>query len=141
LKIKHIIFLIKVNGSKLLKNMPNENDSKHKKFKNRNNKNLYDNIKYNDKKYLKDRSAYLNIISENIHIPGEIIRGTPKLTIIGRSELYFENQKRILEYTNQCICIQTSVSIIRVEGKDMKIAYCTDEEMKITGIIKDIIYS
>lgn len=102
------------------------------------NKELYDDIKKSNKRYLKERSTYLDIISDNLSVTADIVKGLPSITMHGRTSMLIENQKRVLEYTDSCIKVQSSSFILVIEGSAMKINYCTNEEMKITGLINSV---
>ena len=51
-----------------------------------------------------------------------------------------ENYKGILEYSNEKIRLQTKTCKLLLCGKNLKIDYYTNEEMKITGFINQIMY-
>ena len=57
-------------------------------------------------------------ISESIAdawgVPKEVIMNIPKLTIAGASEIYIENHKGILSYTDTEIRVSTPMGIVRV---------------------------
>ena len=61
-------------------------------------------------------------ISESIAdawgVPKEVIMNIPKLTIAGASEIYIENHKGILSYTDTEIRVSTPMGIVRVELSD-----------------------
>lgn len=104
------------------------------------NKELYNEIRIQKKHRQKERNSYIEAITENISIASDSLKYMPVLTFHGRNSLIIENHKKILEYTNQCIRIQTRQYLIMLNGVDLKINYCTKEEMKITGYIENLIY-
>ena len=67
-----------------------------------------------------------------MELPKDLFFGAVILTVTGREEAIIENYKGILEYS-------TEVKL-QLSGKNLKIAYYTNEEMKITGYIDQIIY-
>ncbi len=64
----------------------------------------------------------------------------PIITIIGRSEIFLENYKNILEYNEQCIKINTSVGGLHIFGTNLWIKKMTDESLTIYGKFLDISY-
>ena len=62
-------------------------------------------------------------ISESIAdawgVPKEVIMNIPKLTIAGASEIYIENHKGILSYTDTEIRVSTPMGIVRVFGNGL----------------------
>ncbi len=104
------------------------------------NKELHEEIRMLKKQQQHERNSYIEAITENIALPAEALKMTPVLTFHGRNSLIIENHKKILEYTNQCIRIQTRQYVIMLTGVDLKIKYCTKEEVKISGFIKNLTY-
>lgn len=114
--------------------------SEHKKYKDVKNKELYDMNKQTEKQRKAERISYLEIISQNLMLPPDIIAGAPIITINGRNMVCIENHKRILEYTDELIKISTKISCLCIKGKNLKITYYTKEELKITGLILSVYY-
>ena len=77
---------------------------------------------------------------EALELPKDLFFGAVILTITGREEAIVENYKGILEYSNEKIRLQTKTCKLLLCGKNLKIDYYTNEEMKITGYIDQIIY-
>lgn len=114
--------------------------SEHRKYKEITNKDFYDEVKRKEKERKIDRITYLEIISDNLMLPPDMIAGAPIVTINGRNAVCIENHKRILEYTDCKIRILTKICGLCVEGKNLRIAYCTKDELKITGNIHSVSY-
>lgn len=107
--------------------------SNHDKYKKKYFSSFYNKIKRKEKHEEKEREAYLNILSSTLNIPSDILTGDPIITIIGRNEISIENYRRIIEYTNKNIKVQTNIGNILIQGKDIKISYFGKDEMKIAG--------
>lgn len=112
----------------------------HKKQKDKQNKEIYRDIKNSEKQRKEDRITYLEMISEHMLLPPDVIAGVPYITLNGRTSICVENHKKIMEYNEDKIRILAKPSPICVEGKELKIEYYTKDEMKITGKIKSISY-
>lgn len=80
-------------------------------------------------------------LAQKLNIPEDISDGLPIITITGKCEIYVENYKGIIEYSKNCIKIQTKVSRVTFLGKDLEIVYYTNVDMKITGEMETITYS
>lgn len=101
---------------------------------------FYKKISKKKKKEDKERESYLNMLSSTLNLPSDILTGAPIITIIGKSEISVENYKRIIEYNNNNIKILTSVGNIVIFGKNLKISYFGNNEMKINGRFKQVQY-
>lgn len=77
---------------------------------------------------------------EALELPKDLFFGAVILTVTGREEAIVENYKGILEYSKEKIRLQTKTCKLLLCGKNLKIVYYTNEEMKITGFIDQIMY-
>ncbi len=114
--------------------------SEHDKYKEKTNKELYERNKLKEKERKAERLTYLEIISQNLSLPPDIIAGAPIITVHGRNTICIENHKRILEYTNEKVRISTKIGCLCIEGKSLKISFYTKEELKIMGVIHKVYY-
>ncbi|MDD5933991.1 MAG: YabP/YqfC family sporulation protein [Clostridiales bacterium] len=114
--------------------------SEHEKYKGVANKELYVKSKQEEKERKAERLSYLEIISQNLMLPPDIIAGAPIVTINGRNTICIENHKRILEYTSEKIRVSTKINCLCVEGKNLRVAYYTKEELKVVGMIHKVYY-
>lgn len=135
--MKHVGFL---RRNLMFFNKQKTPKSEHVKYKSKKNKELYDMNKLKDKERKAERLTYLEIISQNLALPPDIIAGAPIITINGRNGISVENHKRILEYTGEKIRISTKINCLCIEGKNLKIAYYTKEELKVVGVIHKVYY-
>lgn len=79
-------------------------------------------------------------IIDKLSLPKDITENAFVLTAVGNKELYIENYKGILDYTDTFIRIQGKNVSILVEGKHLCITYYTDEDMMIKGDIHKLQY-
>ena len=78
---------------------------------------------------------------ETLELPRDLFLGSVILTVTGREEDWIvENYKGILEYTRESIRLQTKTCRLFLSGKNLKIVYYTNDEMKITGFLEQITY-
>lgn len=79
-------------------------------------------------------------IVESLELPKDIMYGAVILNVTGRTEALIENYKGIIEYTCEKIRLQTKSCQVEIRGKRLLIQYYTNDEMKLTGLIHEIIY-
>lgn len=84
--------------------------------------------------------SFKNKIAEASELPKDVVMGQPVVTVLGRMELNIENYRGIIEYTDVLIRIQTKAGQIRITGKDLRVEYYTNDDMKLTGRIEAIEY-
>ena len=79
-------------------------------------------------------------VSDAANIPKDVILGVPLVRMVGQEELYIENYRGILEYTDTLIRVQTKIGQIHLFGKKLEIIYYTNDEMKVVGHIESLKY-
>lgn len=77
---------------------------------------------------------------EAFKMPKDMVYGDVLIHASGRHEVYIENYKSIIEYTDNCIRLMTKSGKLLIMGKRLKIEYYTDDEMKVTGQLSDFRY-
>ncbi len=85
-------------------------------------------------------SHFKENVVETLELPKDLMYGAVMITATGRREILIENYRGILEYSTECIRLQAKDCRVCIGGKSLNIQYYTNEEMKITGIIKSILY-
>lgn len=80
------------------------------------------------------------MIVDSLKLPKDTMMGASILTVTGNSQVLVENYRGILEYTQECIMLQGKACRIAVSGCNLRIAYYTNEDMKIEGKISEIRY-
>jgi sporulation protein YqfC len=100
--------------------------------------------KYHKNKTPKRRSeTYVDGIRQKIldaKLPIEAVLKDSLITAVGQSELWIENYKSLLEYTEEQISIQAGGYVIKVEGERLNIQHYMEEHMMICGKIRSITY-
>lgn len=74
-------------------------------------------------------------------MPKDVVLGASIITITGITEVCVENYRGIIEYTDCLVRLQTKDGQLRLTGKRLNIEYYTNDEMKITGIIEDLVFA
>ncbi|NLA84836.1 MAG: sporulation protein YqfC [Clostridiales bacterium] len=79
-------------------------------------------------------------LSEIFDLPKDIMLNLPRISMIGNNQMMVENHKGIIEYTPQRIRVNSSIGVIRIQGKDMQLKNIASDDIMITGEIKILEY-
>ena len=112
----------------------------HDRNRKKENNGLYRQLKEQERRDKQERLRFLEVLSESICLPPDVLAGAPIVTMHGRNAIYIENHKKITEYSEEHILIQTKSCKLAIEGKSLKIDYFTKEELKISGLIRRVSY-
>ncbi len=88
----------------------------------------------------KSSKSKTELIMDSLQLPKDILRGDMRITLTGNREVWIENYKGILEYSEECILLQGKNGRVQFEGKRLTIDYYTNEDMKLTGRIMSMKY-
>ncbi len=81
-----------------------------------------------------------NHISDTLKLPKDLAKGEALIGLTGREEVFIENYKGILECTSEVVMIATGRCRVRIVGKNLKVSYYTNDEMKVEGILSQILF-
>lgn len=73
-------------------------------------------------------------------LPAEAIFKETLTTLVGHNELWLENYKALLEYSDKKILLQAGKYMIQIEGERLTISHYMEEHMMICGNIRSITY-
>lgn len=79
-------------------------------------------------------------VSSKLSLPKDVLLRASMIHMIGQYEIYIENYKSIIEYTDTLIKIQAKTCKLIINGQHLHIEYFTNDDMKISGRIKSIEY-
>lgn len=79
-------------------------------------------------------------LSDTFGLAEDIIAGGVMVRAEGKHKVCIENYRHIIEYTQECVRIQTKNGRIHIEGTELVVAYYREEEMCIAGNIQAIRY-
>ena len=79
-------------------------------------------------------------MAESFKLPKDSVLGASIVTITGNRDVFVENYKGIIEYTDCRIMLQGKNCKIEICGKRLNILYYTNEDMKISGWIENVRY-
>ena len=78
--------------------------------------------------------------SERLKLPKDLANKDLLLSVTGNSEVFIENYKGIITYTDKEVLISGKRNQIQLTGKRLAITYYTDDEMRIEGQFENIEY-
>lgn len=90
------------------------------------------------KEDLVERANYLECLSGSFHLPPDLLEGSVLISVMGNRSVRVENYMGIMEYTQECIKLQTKNGKLVLEGRQLNMDYCTDVELHVTGKIQQI---
>ncbi len=77
-------------------------------------------------------------IAEMTDIPKDFMMNLPRVTILGNKEIYVDNYKGLLEYTQETIRLATTNKVIIIKGDALIITRIVEEAVFIGGNIFSI---
>ena len=84
---------------------------------------------------MKKKDKYAQRVADMFDLPLEVVADIPKIEISGRNEIWVENIRGILDYNENCIKINTTVGILKIEGDELFIESISDESVNVKGTI------
>ena len=79
-------------------------------------------------------------ISDSLRLPYDLTRGDILVSVTGRHEVFVENDKGIIEYTDCRIMLSGKSGSVLLEGKGLSVVYYTGDEMKVEGTLDNICF-
>lgn len=76
-----------------------------------------------------------------IDLPQDVVFDMPRLTMIGNRQLYIENHRGVLHFSESQLRVALSKGRLEVRGSQLAIRTIWTEEVMVEGIISDIQYS
>jgi sporulation protein YqfC len=75
-----------------------------------------------------------------LDVPPDITMDLPRLTMIGNLQLFIENHRGVLHFSDQYLKLALSKGILEVHGKNLSIRTIMSEEVLVEGTIMDLKY-
>ncbi|NLO21419.1 MAG: sporulation protein YqfC [Syntrophomonadaceae bacterium] len=88
----------------------------------------------------KNRDTFNRVMADFLEIPRDLVMDIPKLTLIGRNELYIENHRGIIEFRIDLLRINLSRGFIEIQGSNLEIKTLLPEELFLIGEINTIVF-
>lgn len=83
-------------------------------------------------------NGVLTHVAELFDLPADVIAGLPHLEMIGGRQLFLEQHKGLLAYSDTAIDINTGTLVVRVRGTSLQLLAMTAEELRVGGTIEAV---
>ncbi len=87
------------------------------------------------------KKAVKRQFADFLEMPGDIVLDLPKITLLGGVQLYIENHRGIIEYTQQTVRVSTSEGEIIIAGEGLFLRNMLSDELCIEGRIRSISFA
>lgn len=77
-------------------------------------------------------------LTEVLDLPKDIVLNLPRLIFTGNRELYIENYRGIVEYSDTVIRLNTSECLLKITGTELGIKNIATEEITLSGRMKSL---
>ena len=86
----------------------------------------------------KPKKSVSERITEILDLPKDIVLNLPRLVFTGNRELFIENYRGIVEYSDDVIRLNTSECMVKISGTELGIKNIATEEITLSGNIKKL---
>lgn len=83
---------------------------------------------------------FSEFIADTMRMPKDVIMDLPRVSVCGDREIYIENHKGLVEYTDSDIRIKMREGIMRVSGSSLRIIVMEYDRIVINGVFKGVFY-
>ncbi len=73
-------------------------------------------------------------------MPKDVVMDLPKVSVCGDREIFVENHKGLVEYTDTEIRLKMKDGMIRVKGSGLRIIVMEYDRMVINGVFEGVFY-
>lgn len=75
-----------------------------------------------------------------LDVPEDITHDLPRLTMIGNIQLYIENHRGVLHFSDELLKLALSKGQLEVHGKNLSIRAILPEEVMVEGTVHELKY-
>ena len=86
----------------------------------------------------KREKKVLSGAAELFDLPAEQVAGLPHVEVLGNRQLYMENHRGIISYSDQEIAVSGDGMILRVQGEQLTLVSMTGDALRIQGDIRRV---
>ena len=79
-------------------------------------------------------------LAENLKLPKDLLTGDVNVRIMGKREVFIENYRYIIEYSEAVLKLQCKNTKQKITGNKLVIEYYSKDEMLVKGMIDEICY-
>lgn len=84
---------------------------------------------------MKKKESRAERIASALDLPLDIMCDVPRTEILGRTSVNIENFRGILDYNENCVKVNTTVGILKIDGDGLFIESITDEGLTVKGSV------
>ena len=74
-------------------------------------------------------------VAHALDIPLDVLCDVPRTEIVGKGIISIENSRGILDYNENCVKVNTTEGIVKIDGDELFIESITDEGVVIRGTV------
>ena len=86
----------------------------------------------------KREKKVLSGAAELFDLPADLVAGLPHVEVLGNRQLYMENHRGIISYSDQEIAVSGDGMILRVQGEKLTLVSMTGDALRIQGTIRQV---
>lgn len=86
------------------------------------------------------KKKFQRVIADTFELPKEILLDLPRLNLVGNIQLYVENHRGVVEYTDETVRISISGGELVIKGENLQIKNIFAGEIFIEGVINRLDY-
>lgn len=83
---------------------------------------------------------FTELLAESLGMPKDVMMDLPRVSICGDREIYIENHKGLLEYSDNMIRVKMNDGIIDISGTGLRIIIMEQDRMVVNGVLENINY-
>lgn len=87
------------------------------------------------------KKRFRSSLADVFELPKEILLDLPRVTLVGNVQMYVQNHKGVVEYTDKVIRISISGGELVIKGEGLTIKNIYSEEIFIEGLINYLDYA
>ncbi|UNC93131.1 sporulation protein YqfC [Candidatus Contubernalis alkaliaceticus] len=87
------------------------------------------------------KKSFRSSLAEAFELPKEILLDLPRVTLVGNVQIYVQNHRGVVEYSDKIIRVSVSGGELIIKGEGMTIKNIYSEEIFVEGIIYNLDYA
>ncbi len=80
-------------------------------------------------------------LAKTLDLPKEVALDLSRIIITAENEIYVENYKNVIEYTDTLTRLKTSGRALEIRGRGLSIRAINDDDIHITGQIDSVTFT
>lgn len=84
--------------------------------------------------------SFSEFVADTMRVPKDVAMDLPRLSLCGDREIFIENHKGLLEYTDTDIRVKMRDGVMHLSGSGLRIIIMEYERMVIDGRFKSVEY-